>query len=349
MKNERTVRDYIIPIQEREQRVSAIATEYLSLSPEEQINTLIVSGTNAEKDAIAAEIRAGLKANGTLGESRVIVQLRDRALTPEESREIAYYRVGDYVSLSRQYKSVPLWKDTPYRVMGRAENELVVASPGGRLYRFNPQQCKDKQVYSSHEFEVAVGDSLRWTSSNRRKGQINGDTSKVTAINGQMATVLTKSGVKQIDLGYPLAVDYTLTTTSYRAQGSDRPRVFVSATNDPTSNREPFYVSISRQIKELKVWTEDYEGLTRRVAESSGQRNPLELLGENHGNNGDASSAAGDRPDESKLRNLSESVPSHPTAESGSANEHQGAIEYDPIGDEADSQRLSSRETPSMF
>ncbi|MGB8699213.1 MAG: AAA family ATPase, partial [Thermosynechococcaceae cyanobacterium] len=271
---------YIHPIEDQTQRVNAIAAEYLALSPEAQANTLIVAGTNVEKDAIADQIRAGLKANGTLGEFCTIIQIRDRALTPEEAKETRYYRIGDYVRLSRHYKSIPLQKDTPYRVVGKVEDELLLESPGGRRYRFNPQQGKDKQVFASRDFDFAVGDSLRWTASYREKGQINGTTFKVAALNGSIATILGNNGLTQIDLTQPLAIDYTLTSTSYRAQGSDRPSVFVSATNDPTSNREPFYVSISRQIKDLKIWTQDYEALKRRVSESSVQRNPLELIGE---------------------------------------------------------------------
>jgi conjugative relaxase-like TrwC/TraI family protein len=294
--------DYINPMPEREHRVSALAAEFLALSPEEQLNTLIVAGTNAEKDAITAEIRAGLKAEGRLGESRTVVQLRDRALTPEEAKQIVYYRVGDYIKFSRNYKRISdrgyernwLQKNVPYQVVGKDGNELIVATAGGRRFRVNPSLMKDKQVFEGHEFDVAVGDSLRWTSSNRDKGQINGKTFKITAINGDMATVLTDDGLRQIDLREALAVDYTLTSTSYRAQGSDRPRVFVSATNDPTSNREPFYVSISRQIKELKIWTDNYEALKRRVAESNVQSNPLELIDYGNININQSSGTAGD-------------------------------------------------------
>jgi conjugative relaxase-like TrwC/TraI family protein len=370
--------DYINPIPDREYRVSALAAEFLSLSPEEQLNTLIVAGTNAEKDAITAQIRAGLKAEGRLGQSVRVVelqyaiptpeeaqdiscysvgdtvtlamlhkgfsvqkpklcftvlaqkddalvlrstegkiyqfnpalsilntsikvtQLRDRALTPEEAKQIAYYRMGDYIKFSRNYKRISerdyertwLQKNVPYQVVGKDGNELIVSTAGGRRFRVNPSLMKDKQVFEGHEFDVAVGDSLRWTSSNQEKGQINGKTFKIAALDGNVATILTDDGLRQLDLSEALAVDYTLTSTSYRAQGSDRPRVFVSATNDPTSNREPFYVSISRQIKELKVWTDDYEGLKRRVAESNVQSNPLELIGDDYGKRSDISALA---------------------------------------------------------
>jgi conjugative relaxase-like TrwC/TraI family protein len=294
--------DYINPVEDRGQRVSALAQEFLALSPEEQLNTLIVAGTNAEKDAITAEIRAGLKAEGRLGESRTVIQLRDRALTPEEARQIAYYRVGDYIKFSRNYKRISerdyernwLQKNVPYQVVGKDGNELIVSTAGGRRFRVNPSLMKDKQVFEGHEFDVAVGDSLRWTSSNQEKGQINGKTFKITALDGNVATILTDDGLRPLDLSEALAVDYTLTSTSYRAQGSDRPRVFVSATNDPTSNREPFYVSISRQIKELKVWTDNYEALKRRVAESNVQSNPLELIDYGNININQSSGTAGD-------------------------------------------------------
>jgi conjugative relaxase-like TrwC/TraI family protein len=350
---------YINAIEERDERVSAIADEFMSLSVAEQADTLIVAGTNEEKDAINLEIRSRQKAQGFLGESvkvtriqgekptpeavkdiqtyRVgqelsikrgqqattkndpykvmavegdelvllrtstdtlyrfnpqfqkfvgsvnVTQLRDRKLSPEQTQEVLFYRVGDFVSLSRDYKSANLHKNIPYQVVAKDKDELVVSTAGGRLYRFNPQHYKDKKVFSAHEFDVAVGDSLRWTQSDRDKGEINGETIQITAINGHWATALTEKGeVLEIDLKRPLAVDYTLTSTSYRIQGSDRLRVLMSATNDRTSNREPFYVAISRQIKFLKIWAEDYEGLKRRVAESSVQLNPLELL--NYGN-----------------------------------------------------------------
>jgi conjugative relaxase-like TrwC/TraI family protein len=317
---------YITTIEARNDRVQAIAREYLSLSPHEQNNTLIVAGTNAEKDAIAAEIREGLKLAGLLGQSvrvskiagrsikakdaqdianyavgdtlqftkrrndssaianqlftvmlkedAVLVisdeegkfyrfnpaqgildnsvkatKLRDKKFTPEQGKDILNCEVGDYLILNSELKTTPLKKDTLYQVVAKDKSELIVSTTGGRLYRFDPKKCKDKQVFTSYEFDVAVGDRLRWTHSNPERGQVNGATFEITAIKGQFATAIAEEGKTiQIDLSQPLTVDYTLTSTSYQSQGSDRPRVFVSATNDPTSNREPFYVAISRQL-----------------------------------------------------------------------------------------------------
>jgi hypothetical protein len=218
-------------------------------------------------------------AQGILDNSVKATKLRDKKFTPEQGKDILNYEVGDYLILNSELKTTPLKKDTLYQVVAKDKSELIVSTTGGRLYRFDPKKCKDKQVFTSYEFDVAVGDRLRWTHSNPERGQVNGATFEITAIKGQFATAIAEEGKTiQIDLSQPLTVDYTLTSTSYQSQGSDRPRVFVSATNDPTSNREPFYVAISRQIKHLKIWTQDYDGLARRVVESNQQLNPLELI-----------------------------------------------------------------------
>ena len=346
---------YVNEIQDRSERVRSIALEYLSLSPSEQAKTLIVAGTNAEKDAIAREIRKGQKQSGVLGkpvqvsrlqgralkrrESRdsasysvgdrlsfvryhhersepnerytvmakegdvlvlsseagrfyrfnpaqgildnavSITQLKDRGLTPEQAKEVLNYEIGDYLSLNLDYKTTALQKDTLYRVVAKERDELIVSTAGGRLYRFEPKKFTEKQVFSSRAFDVAVGDTLKWTKNNPTKGEVNGETFKVTAIEGGIATAITEAGKPiGVNLSQPLAVDYTLVNTSYQVQGLDGYRVFVSATNDPTSSREPFYVSISRQIKALKIWVQDLESLKRRVVESKVQMNPLELL-----------------------------------------------------------------------
>ena len=214
-----------------------------------------------------------------LGASLTVQQLRDKGWNYEDAKEVRNYAPGDFIALAKDYKKSSLERGQLYVVVGISD-DLLILNANGKTIELDPRDCYAKRVYSSQSFDVAVGDSLRWTATNRDKHQINGETFTVTAIEGSKATVLDADGKnRKLDLSQPLALDYTLTTTSYRAQGSDRPRVFVSATNDPTSNREPFYVSISRQIHELRVWTEDAAGLAQRVEVSSVQSNPLELLG----------------------------------------------------------------------
>jgi len=270
---------YITELSDRKERSKAVADQYLALSEKEQKQTLIVTGTIAEGATITQAIRTGLKAEGKLGASIKAVQLVSRKFTEEESRRVENYRVGDYIKLHRGYQGTSLQKGQLYKVEKFSENELVVSSYGGRIYHFDPAKYKDKQVFYSQEMEIAVGDRLRWTATDKGQGRINGKHFTVTALEGiTMSAVNHKGKTVDVSLLQPLSVDYNLVSTSYRAQSKTQKRVIVSATSDPTSSREPFYVQISRQFKELSVYTQDLEQLREWVQRSNAQKNPVELL-----------------------------------------------------------------------
>lgn len=267
----------------RKERVTAIAAQYLALSQKERKETLIVTGTNAERLAIANVIREGLKEEGSLGNCIHTVQLVSRQLTDEQKKRADNYSVGDYIRLLRDYQNTQLRKGQLYKVEKLRGYELIVRSSGGRLYRFNPSQYKDKEVFHAQEIQIGVGDNLRWTATDKEQGRINGKHFTVSALEGTTMTILDSKGQTQdVSLLQPLAVDYNLVSTSYRAQSKTQKRVIVSATSDPTSSREPFYVDISRQTKELTVYTQDLSKLRAWVKQSNAQQNPVELIGEHY-------------------------------------------------------------------
>jgi conjugative relaxase-like TrwC/TraI family protein len=271
--------EYVNEIEDRGIRAQAIADEYLALSPEERAKTLIVAGTHSEKDAIVEQIRAGLKTEGSLGESIPMTQLRDRGWTKEHGMDIRHYQVGDYIATSKTWSDCPLLKDRFHQIVGIEGNLLKVQSEEGEIYDFDPSKYIEKRVFSTRTFDIAIGDELRWQHTNYKWGRKNGETFTVIGIQDKTATIKDAKGhTRYIRLDAPLPADYTITTTNYRAQGSDRQRVFVAATNDPTSNKEAFYVSISRQIHELKIWTSSLASLRYRVARSNLHPNSLKGL-----------------------------------------------------------------------
>ncbi len=277
---------YVTEIEEREERSQSVAKQYLELSDKEREQTLIVTGTNLERRSITQEIRKGLKTEGKLGESVKAVQLVSRNLSKEQSKQINNYETGDYIKLHREYKGTPLQKGKLYKVEGIEGEHLLLSSHGGRNYRFDPSKFRDKQVFTSDEIELAVGDQLRWTAgADKHLGQINGKQVTVTNFNSMSMNVMDNQGkTQEVSLLKPLPLDYNLVSTSYRAQGKSKKRVIVSATSDPTSSLEPFYVKISRQTKDLTVYTQNLEKLRDWVAHSNAQENPLELIKEYYDN-----------------------------------------------------------------
>ncbi len=271
--------DYVTEIQDPDERVEAIAQYYLSLSKEERKETYIITGTNREKDAITAAVRNGLKDEGTLGESHTCIKLQNKSYSPGRTKDIRNYEVGDYVSPSRRTGvSCPFRKDQVYKVVGKTDTRLLLESPDGSTFEINPTQY-EKTVFSAHEIDIAAGDELRWTSTIKSKGIENGETFTLQAIEGKTATIADRHGNERtINLDEPLPVDYDLTATTYRIQGSDRPRAILSATDDQTSNQGSVYVGISRQIEHLIIFTQNYAELLKRVARECTHDSSLDLL-----------------------------------------------------------------------
>ena len=276
---------YVTEIKDQADRANQLVQQYLALSPKERDQTFLVTGTNAERLRITKALRTGLKQEGLLSESVSVVQLVSHQFTDEQRRRIENYSEGDYIKLRRTYPGSTLVAGQLYKVEKRDGGELVVSSYGGRLYRFNPAKQKDKEVYYARDIEIAVGDQLRWTISDEKKGRANGRHLSVIAMGETTMTVqdVATQKTQEVSLLQPLPLDYDWVSTSYRAQGRTVKRVIVSATDDPTSCLEPFYVKISRQEYELSVYTQDIEKLEEWVSRSNAQENALDLIGEDDG------------------------------------------------------------------
>lgn len=272
---------YIQEISRDESRAGAIAGQYLALSPQERQQTLIVSGTNRELRSITAALRKGLIQEGSLKQSASVTQLIQKPFSNEQKRRVDSYQAGDLIRLHRDYQRSPLQKNALYKVTGIDGDQLLLASFGGRPYRLDPRKCVEKSVYSLGSIELAVGDQVRWTQTQRKKGRTNGQQMVITGREKTGFRAVDREGrTHHLPFSEPLAVDHDWVSTTYRAQGKTYKRVIVSATMNPTSSQEPFYVKISRQTQQLTVYTEDLVQLREWVQRSNVQENVMDLLPE---------------------------------------------------------------------
>lgn len=262
-----------------EDRTEAIAKGYLKLSPEQRQETLILAGTHREKREIMGQIREELKLEGELSPDEISLnRLKSKDLTSVQARFTHHYRSGDVVLPVRKYKRLGLQKFTPYEVKQIRDDKLLLSDPSGNQLLVDPSKFR-KQVYTQEELQVAVGDRLKWTQSNRELGRVNGSEFTVTALEGHTATIEYASGRStSLYLDQPLHLDYALVSTTYSSQGKTADRAFVSSTVDATVSQESLYVAISRTRHDLKIFAEDVDFLMERAGESSVQRNPVELL-----------------------------------------------------------------------
>jgi hypothetical protein len=267
---------YVTEIQEPGERQQAIAAQYLKMPVIDQRNTLLITGTNAERLALTGLIRQGLKDQEVLGKSLDCIQLEDSRLTPEELTDLRNYEVGDYVSPARNYAKAK--RHEFCKVVGKTERSLILEAPSGSTFELDPALW-DKKKYTAGSINVAVGDELRL------RGQIhgtdfqNGQIYTVKAIKGTIATLEDKKGkTRTIDVSRPVPVDHNIVRTTYDVQGSGKEGAILSLTDDRTSNQGATYVGISRQFEFLSVYTQNYDRLLKRIAQQCTHYNALDIF-----------------------------------------------------------------------
>ncbi|MDJ0717499.1 MAG: MobF family relaxase [Prochloraceae cyanobacterium] len=269
----------ISEIEELDSRITKLTSDYLDLSLEERKNTLILAGTNEEREAIVNKIRTSLKEEGSLGKETLLERLKSKDLTLVQMKYAHNYQKGDIIMPLRDYKRLELKKGSLYPVTNTADDSLTLKLPGGRTKQVAPAKFKHKAVFERDQIEMAVGDRLRWLKNDKKLARRNGQQFEVTDITGNTASIkYDNNDIEQIELNKPQHLDYALVSTTYSSQGKTAKRVLVSASSDCTLNKESFYVAASRAKYNLQIYAEDKSKLFEKAVESRAKKNPLEIL-----------------------------------------------------------------------
>ena len=258
-------------------RVERIADDYMKLSSEERKKTLILAGTNLDRENILDEIRSKLKDEGTLGqEDYQGVRLQSKDLSRAQMRYAHHYQVGDTVMPLHNYGQLENGK--LYIVASRDKDLLALKSNDG-CFQVNPSHF-EKAVYKRKRINISEGDRLKWTKNDVKLDRRNGQEFTVTKLQDNIATIKyeNSSRVENIKLNIPQNYDHALVSTTYSSQGRTANKVLVSATSDKTLSKESFYVAASRAKYNLQIYAQDKEQLLTRAQKSQAKLNPLEIL-----------------------------------------------------------------------
>jgi hypothetical protein len=264
-----------------EARHRAIALDYLSLSPEAREKTLILSGTNTERLALTAELRALLQQERSLGpDTFTLNSLRSRDLTAAQLKYACVYEVGDVVVPMRDAGRYGMKRREHYTVIARdlAHNQLTLQGPDRRQFTFDPKHCPDKTSYRVQAIAIAPGEQLRWTKNEAIKGVRNGQTVTVKAIDSQgIATLMNDKGeALTLDLKGQQYLDYAWVSTTYSSQGKTADQVFAAI--DSTLSQEGLYVAVSRARYRLSLYTADKQQLYKKAQRTAAKENPSDYL-----------------------------------------------------------------------
>ncbi|ROT46867.1 conjugal transfer protein [Pusillimonas sp. NJUB218] len=262
-------------------RYNAIAQEYTALSALEQGKTLIVTGTNASRQAINERVHELL---GLKGQGKMFTLLTRHDTTRAERRCAKYYTVGDIIQPERDYRC-GLQRGRLYQVKRCDEHaDRISVVPYGKdasqAIDINLRSLSKLSVYREHRAELSPGDWVRITRNSAELDLVNGQRLQVVHVSDTHVTVQT--GNRRVDLpaGQPLHLDHAYATTAHSAQGLTCDRVLYNAeSHSRTTAQDTYYVSISRERHSVKVFTNDVAKLPEAVATERTKGLAIDLAG----------------------------------------------------------------------
>ncbi len=270
-------------IEDPEQRHEAIAKAYMESINQKQ-SCLVVSPTHAEIREVTNAIREKLKANGKITGPEILFDTqRSLSFTEAQKKDTANYEAGQIIQFHQNQRGFKA--GGKYEVMPKEKDGFIkVRAIGEEASQKLPlEKTENYQVFQATQTALSTGDHIRITN--------NGKTKEGTKINnGQTYTVkgFTETGDIQLSNGKTLSreyrnLQYGYVHTSHASQGKDARHVIISqsALSYPASNEKQFYVSASRGVERISIYTDDKAELKHAILRS-GERMSAKEVADQH-------------------------------------------------------------------
>ena len=281
--------------------IGAVARDYTALAAADRARTAVITGTNADRQALNAAIRGRLVAAGELepGTVREVSTLQRKDMTRSQAEQASSYERGDVLRQGKasrylQVESIDAQRNTVTVTARSGEAMRRIRTTGATLERstFDAKELAaltGHAAYTEQLREFAVGDRVAFLENARAIGVHNGDLGTVRRIDaagmtvevgGQVGTALREvpfDSYRQLDHGYVM--------TSHKAQGQtvDRTLIHHNTEGGMHGQREA-YVNVTRARLATTTYTQDRERAgeqaarvvdkTRAVAQVSESRRP---------------------------------------------------------------------------
>jgi conjugative relaxase-like TrwC/TraI family protein len=251
-------------------RYEPVAKDYvrkLAASAENEKGVLIVCPTHAEGDKITAEVRKELRKQGLIDPSdREFTQLVPTQWTEAERGDRGQYAGDEILQFHRNSGDFKAGE----RV--RAPDAFDSA---------RPPRPANFAAYRKESIKLAKGDLIRITANGKSKdGKHKLNNGAVYACAGFTPTgdiTLSNGWVLDKDFG---TFNFAYVTTAPASQGRTVDHVIVcqTAQSYPASNKEGFYVAVSRGRKSATIYTDDKRELKEAVERSNPRLAASELV-----------------------------------------------------------------------
>ena len=255
-------------VQETDSPVEAIVADWLGRNPDARSRTIIITQLNRDRQAVNAGIHAALTARGELGQEAVTVPVLEKiSHTRHAFNKTAAWQPGMVVKRGDRYQDVV--------AVDKNGSLVTVRDEEGRIALISPRELVvgDVELFTRGSMEVRAGDQLRFTATDRERGQAGNQKYTVEAVKDNGDVVLNgTAGRKVINPKEVLAeqhIDYAWAVTGYGAQGASSDYVIsLEGTQDgrkALASQRAFYISASRAKDHVQIYTDGLADWTKAV------------------------------------------------------------------------------------
>lgn len=266
----------VAEIGQKEDRHNALADQYTALTKAEREKAIIITGTNESRQALNEGVRERL---GLAGKGHHFELMNRLDTTQEQRKHSRYYEKGAIVIPERDYRN-GLKRGELYKVIDTGPgNRLTVKAPDGEVMSFSPSRCSKLDVYNIEKRELSPGDEVRISRNVAAADLGTHDRYQVKAVQKDAVLIENAAGkVAKLDNRQPLPMTYSYATTVHSSQGLTADRVFANLdANSRTTQKEVYYVAVSRARHEVNVYTNDIDKLGKSIQRGSDKNAALEL------------------------------------------------------------------------
>ncbi len=261
---------------DEDSRQEKLAADYISATRSGE-NTLVVAQSWDEIHAVNDAVRARLKREGMLGEEVELDFYETRELDSAQKRDARFYQENDYAFFVRSYGRFGKGDVAKVDATGPTGVSLIME---GKTSKVGFKRSSSYVVARKRRIAVAVGDRLQMKFNGLSlEGNpiLNGELVTVSRIfkNGNVSVRDGKGEAKTLSPEQRLA-NLGYAVTSYASQGKTVDTVlFSDSKNKAATNRNQWYVSISRARRKIRIYTSSKEEL-RENLQRDGER-PLAI------------------------------------------------------------------------
>lgn len=268
---------YIVEEPDTKARLQRAAQEYIDTK--NRSRTLVLTPTNEDRVALNQLIREGLRKCRRFSHEDTSVQvLRPKDMTQDEQKRAINFAQGDVLRFQRGYRREPEIDKGERLIVDGIDpktNVLQLRAKDGQRLFLNPELRSKFEVYRQETRALTRGDKIEWNRNDKSLGITNGGVAYVDSIQKDAITFEFMSGkMLTLDRKEPLHLDHGYACTIYKSQGRtvDKVIAYVDTQKQQAFGQEAFYVTISRQRKDLTLLVDDKERLPELVRRSTKQQ-----------------------------------------------------------------------------